>query len=133
MNRRQTILAAIAAPVAMIPVSAAIAAQRADGEAWDLGVALAIDFLNDSSDSGDVGGDNMALDAQYRDGKPLINVMWFYLRKLKELYDDRVDAAFGAVVGEFTSAYSGSWYADELIEEFAAEPIPMVCSRELPT
>jgi hypothetical protein len=100
--------------------------DRSDEDCWRIGTELARDML--------VGDylDQMAIEDDCREGRPQTNVVWWYLRRLRELDDDRVDAAFGAVLSDFVGSYSGSWYSDEDLNRMTAKPIATECSRELP-
>ena len=123
MNRRNVILAAIAGAA---PVSAAVAGRS---DAWHIGTKLALNMLFDSGGERD-NLDEMALKNDCRNGQPQINVAWYYLRKLREINDDRVDAAFGAVLSEFCGLYAdGLNFAR--FERDAATPVAMVCAREI--
>ncbi len=126
MNRRKAILATLAAATA--PTAIAASAVRSDLDAWQLGTKLALDMLWDAGEEDKL--DDLGLEDNYRDGCPQVNGAWFYLRKLREIDDDRVHAAFGAVLTEYLGLYASS-LGFEHLEKCAEKPIPTICAREV--
>jgi hypothetical protein len=92
-----------------------------DIRAWREGVELALDMIDACDDL-----DEMSLQADCRDGRPQLNACLPFIQRLREIGDERVEAAFASVLTEvLASREEGSFPDTTTLEQWTQWPVPM--------